>query len=142
MIGAIFAKMKTKKSFNLLNKGDIPSFIADFAEDAVFEYPGDLEVSGKIEGKQEIRKWYENFLERFPKTRLTLRSVCVKRLFDFTGTNVICTESEMEVTNRNDQTYRYSEMSLITVRNRKVTHARDYIFDIGTWRQSWGDYGT
>jgi len=140
MIGTIFAKIKTKKNFDLFNKGDISSFIADWAEDAVFEYPGDLEVSGKIRGKEEIRKWYENFLEQFPKTKLTLKSICVKRLFDFTGNNVICTESEIEVTNKNDEIYKYSEISMITLKNRKAIHVRDYIFDMGTWRESWGNY--
>jgi ketosteroid isomerase-like protein len=56
MIGAMIAKQKIFSGFDALNNRDLEAFLAAWRDDCTFIYPGDLPVSGKIEGKQAIEK--------------------------------------------------------------------------------------
>jgi ketosteroid isomerase-like protein len=57
MIGSILAKRKVRAAFAMLNQGDIDSFFADWAEAAVWSYPNNVLVGGKIQGKKAIIEW-------------------------------------------------------------------------------------
>ena len=55
MIGAMIGKRRVRSAFASLNRRDLPAFLANWAEDATFIFPGDVPgVSGKIEGKKAI----------------------------------------------------------------------------------------
>ena len=58
MIGAIIAKKNVRAGLEALNKRDVTTFMSAWADDAVWNYPGDLPVSGRFVGKQAIRSWY------------------------------------------------------------------------------------
>ena len=66
MIGAMIAKQKISSAFDALNNRDFEAFLAGWRDDCTFIYPGDLPVSGKMEGKHAIEKWFKNFLDQFP----------------------------------------------------------------------------
>ena len=74
MIGAFIAKMKIRSAFEALNQRNFPAFSAAWRDDCVFIYPGDIKVSGKFEGKVAIEKWFNNFLEQFPKINFTINA--------------------------------------------------------------------
>ena len=42
MIGAIIAKKKARSGFDALSRHDIDAFLAHWAEDGIFIYPGNL----------------------------------------------------------------------------------------------------
>ena len=42
MIGILIAKMKIRASFENLNQANIPAFMTNWADDAVFVFPGSL----------------------------------------------------------------------------------------------------
>ena len=92
MIGAIIVKSKVRSAFASLNRRDLPAFLSDWAEDATFIYPGNISVSGKMEGKKTIEGWFRKYLEQFPTLKFTLRSVSVQNIFAFGGTNVVAVE--------------------------------------------------
>ena len=56
MIGAMIAKQKMSSAYDALNNRDCEAFLAAWRDDCTFIYPGDLPVSGKIEGKPAIER--------------------------------------------------------------------------------------
>ncbi len=59
MIGAMIAKQKITSAYDALNNRDCEAFLAAWRDDCTFIYPGDLPVSGKMEGKTAIEKGYK-----------------------------------------------------------------------------------
>jgi len=77
MIGAIIAKRKARSSFDCLNRRELHAFLRDWADDATFVYPGNLSVSGTMEGKPAIDDWFQKFMTQFPDlTRCLLVPCC------------------------------------------------------------------
>ena len=62
MMGAIVARRKVRSAFNSLNKRDLNSFMANWADDATFIQPGILPSSGEIKGKEAIRAWFQKMI--------------------------------------------------------------------------------
>jgi len=139
MIGTIISLKTVKSSFAALNRSDISAFLAGWAEDATFIYPGNMSVSGEIKGKPAIEAWFQRFFEQFPKVRFSLKSVCVKNIFDFVGSNVVAVEWDIEVTNREGQDFQNSGVTVITIEKTKGILVRDYIFDLDTLKREWGE---
>lgn len=51
MIGALIARRNVPKVYEALNRHDLGAFLRNFAEEAVFVYPGDVSLSGTYTGK-------------------------------------------------------------------------------------------
>jgi ketosteroid isomerase-like protein len=100
MIGAIIAKKKVRAGLEALNRRDIPAFLSGWADDAVWNYPGDLPVSGRFVGKQAISGWFENLMLQMPHLKFTVHSVSVSNVFDLVGNNVAAAHWEVDFTNR------------------------------------------
>jgi len=138
MIGAFIAKMKVRSAFEALNQRNFPAFSAAWRDDCVFIYPGDIEVSGKHEGKVAIEKWFKNFLEQFPKIKFTVKNICVDNVLDFVGTNVVAAHWDIDLTNRDGKDFQNSGITVIEVKFGKALHVKDFLFDTGaTWRAGW-----
>lgn len=142
MIGAVMAKRAIHSAFAALNRRDIPAFLSRWSDDATFVFPGDVSASGEHHGRVAIQAWIERFLEQFPKLEFTLKAVCVDNLFALGGTNEVAAHWEIELKNRQGREGRNSGVTVITLRGGKVTHVRDYIFDLGPeFRANWGEAG-
>ncbi len=141
MIGALIIKRKVPAGFKALDNHDLDTYLKDWADDAVFIYPGDIPgVSGVHTGKAAIRAFYERDLEQFPTIRRTLRSVSVANVFDLTGNNTVAVHWEAEATNRAGFQIQNSGVSVMTIRAGKVTRILTYIFDTGQkFRVAWGE---
>jgi ketosteroid isomerase-like protein len=85
MIGALIAKAKITSSYDLLNNRDINRFLANWHDNAIWIYPGNISVSGEFRGKKAIEEWFQKMLNQFTSIKLTLKNVCVKNLLDFVG---------------------------------------------------------
>ena len=68
MIGTLIAKKKISLAFDALNRRDFSTFLSAWRDDCIFVYPGDISVSGKMEGKASIEKWFQNFIDNFQKS--------------------------------------------------------------------------
>ena len=56
MIGALIAKSKATSSYDLLNARDIKKFLANWHDDCVWCYPGNVSVSGEFKGKKAVEE--------------------------------------------------------------------------------------
>lgn len=139
MIGAIIVKSKVRSAFASLNRRDLPGFLSGWAEDATFIYPGNISVSGKMEGKKSVEGWFRKYLEQFPTLKFTLRSVSVQNIFAFGGTNVVAVEWDINLTNREGRDFQNSGVTIITVRKGRVILVRDYMFDTEVLKRAWGE---
>ena len=139
MIGAIIAKKKVSSAFEALNQRDFSTFLSAWRDDCVFIYPGDIAVSGKMEGKSSIENWFQNFMDRFPKIKFTLKNICVEKIFDFVGTNVVTAHWDYEATNRDGNEVQNSGVTVINIKFGKALLVTDYIFDTGhKFKAAWG----
>jgi hypothetical protein len=81
MIGAVLAKRGVAGGYNAMNRRDLPAMMADWHDDAVFVYPGDVPASGTFEGKSIIEDWFRRYFEQFPKVRFEVHDICVRDIF-------------------------------------------------------------
>ena len=139
MIGAFIAKMKVRSAFEALNQRDFPAFTAAWRDDCVFIYPGNIEVSGKYQGKAAIEKWFTNFLDQFPKINFIVKNICVDNVLDFVGTNIVAAHWDVELTNRDGKKLQNSGVTVIEIKFGKALYVKDFLFNTGaTWRSGWG----
>jgi ketosteroid isomerase-like protein len=141
MIGALIAKRKVRDAFSSFNERDIPKFLASWADDAVFIYPGDVSVSGTVKGRTAIEAWFTHLMDAGPSVHFTLKSVTLENIFDVVGTNVMCAEWENAVTSRAGAKVVVHGVSVIRLRRGKITRVRDYIFDTGKLPVVWCETG-
>jgi ketosteroid isomerase-like protein len=139
MIGAIIVKSKVRSTFACLNRRDLPAFLSGWADDATFFYPGNISVSGKMQGKKTIQEWFRKYLDQFPKLNFTLKSVSVQNIFAFGGTNVVTVDWDLNLTNREGKDFPNSGVTIISVKKGRVILVRDYIFDTEMLKRAWGE---
>jgi ketosteroid isomerase-like protein len=137
MIGAIIAKKKAKAGFAAFASRDIDLFIASWAEDATFIYPGNLPVSGTYQGKPEIKKWFDRYLEQFPRFSFTLKNICVKNIIGLSGSNVVSVEWDYTGENKNGKTVNNSGVTAIEIKGMKAIRVQDYMFDLDALKRAW-----
>ena len=138
MIGAMIAKQKMSSAYDALNNRDCEAFLAAWRDDCTFIYPGDLPVSGKMEGKPAIEKWFKNFMDQFPKIKYTMKNVCVENIFDFMGTNTVSVQWDSEYTNKDGKKFQNSGVTVIKIKFGKAEFVTDYYFDSEKFKTAWG----
>jgi ketosteroid isomerase-like protein len=139
MIGAILAKRGVAGGYDAMNRRDLPLMMADWHENAVFTYPGDVPASGTYEGRSAIEAWFRRYFEQFPEVRFEVHDICVRDIFDIVGNNVIIGHWTVQVKNREGRTGTWSGVSVFTLRRGKVVALKDIIFDVGDgFRRVWG----
>jgi len=138
MIGAMIAKQKMSSAYDALNNRDIKAFLAAWRDDCTFIYPGNLPISGKMEGKPAIEKWFKNFFDQFPKIKYTLKNVCVENVFDFMGINTVAAHWDSEYTKKDGKEFQNSGVTVIKIKFGKADFVKDYYFDTGdNFRAAW-----
>jgi ketosteroid isomerase-like protein len=140
VIGALVARAKVRGAYAALNRRDLDGFLAGWAEDAVFEFPGEIAASGTFRGKPEIRRWFAAFLEAFPTLTFTLHEVALARPFTLGASNVAAVHWKIDLVHRGGRANHNRGVTMVTIRRARVVHARDYIFDTGRrFREVWGE---
>jgi ketosteroid isomerase-like protein len=140
VIGAWLAMRGVRRTYDLLNRRDLDGFLAAWAPDAVFDFPGEVWSSGRWQGTAELRFWFERFLATFPGLRFTLLHVAVARPWTFGAANEVTVEWTIDLENRAGERLRNQGVTAIVIRGAKVAAARDFIFDIGPrFRAIWGE---
>jgi ketosteroid isomerase-like protein len=140
MIGAILAKWRIPAAFEAANRHDIEAVLKNYSNDIVFVYPGDVSASGTYRGKDEVRSFFERWFEQFPTVRFTVKNVAVSNMLDLIGNNVVATEWEVDIVNRDGLAFHNSGVNITTVRRGKAVYTQDYISDTGeSFHSIWGE---
>lgn len=140
MIGALIAKRSVRNAMEAMNRRDISGLLKSWAEDVVWMYPGQLTVSGKFEGKKAVKEWFENLMHQFPKVKFIIHSVSVSNVLDLVGNNTVAAHWDVDFTNKDGYQLKYSGVTMLTIKNGKVTHGYDYLFALDEHvRRGWGE---
>ena len=139
MIGALVAKRLARRSYDAMNRGDMPAIMRGWRDDATFTYPGHMSVSGTRKGRQEIEEWFRHFIEAVPTRTFRPLSVSVENIFDFVGNNVIAVQWEDRPVNKAGEEFYVRGVTVSTVRWGKVTSATVYILDYDVLPRLWGE---
>jgi ketosteroid isomerase-like protein len=138
MIGALVAKKALADTFDALNRHDLPKFMSAWRDDGVFIYPGDIPESGTFQGKSAVENWFGRFFEQFPGIRFDVQDICVRNIFDLSGTNVVAVHWNIELTNREGRVGQNSGVTVVSIRRGKVFLVKDFMFDLGeNFRRNW-----
>lgn len=127
MIGAIIARKSVKSGFDALNDRNIDKFMKAWADHSIWIYPGNLSVSGKFIGKDNVRKWFEHFEEQFPQMKFTLKHLGVGSILALGGNNVITAYWDLELTNKTGMKSQNSGVTLLTIKGAKVVQGEDFL---------------
>ena len=103
--------------------------MSGFADDAVFDFPGQTDLSGQHVGKAAVRVFFQSMLDDHPEIRFTVRHVAVENIFSVTGTNTLLVEWDLDYTNRAGRMFHNSGVMSGSARDGKIVHLRDYLFD-------------
>ncbi|HUI55587.1 MAG TPA: nuclear transport factor 2 family protein [Bryobacteraceae bacterium] len=138
MIGALVARRALVKAFDALNHHDLTKFMSAWRDDGAFIYPGDIPESGAFKGRNAVEAWFRRFFEQFPEIRFNLRDVCVRNLFDLSGTNVVAVHWDLHLTNREGREGHNSGVTVVSIEHGRVYLVKDFIFDLGeNFRCNW-----
>jgi ketosteroid isomerase-like protein len=138
MIGAIIARKNIANAFNAMNRHDLTTFMKGWRDDGVFVYPGEIKESGMFKGKDEVEGWFRHFFEQFPSIQFDVRDICVKNIFDLSGTNVVAVHWDIQLTNKDGVKGENSGVTVITIENGKVILVKDFLFDLGAnFKRNW-----
>ena len=129
MIGAVLAKRAASQGYVTLTRQDLDAIAESFHEDAVWEYPGETVLGGRIVGRAAIREWFGTYFDLMPETRFTVRHAAVENIFALGLTNSTYVEYELDQVDRSGKRYHVTGVTAFHVAGGKIRHAKDYIFD-------------
>jgi len=139
MIGVVIAKRLADSGFDALNGHDLTKFMAAWAEDGTFTYPGNVSMSGETKGKKAIEAWFAKMMEQFPKIDFTVKEVFVSNIFALGATNKIAVEWDVALTNREGKEFQNSGVTTIRIKGGKAVAIRDYLFNTDIQKEAWGE---
>ncbi len=138
MIGTIIARRAVARSFLALNNHDLATFMKPWRDDCEFTYPGEIPASGVYKGKAAVEAWFARFLKQFPSIKFDVQDVCMSKILDFVGTNVVAVHWEVDLTNRDGWSSHSNGVTIIHLQRGKALRSKDYIFDLGEkFRHNW-----
>jgi ketosteroid isomerase-like protein len=142
MIGALVAKKALASAFEALNRHDLSKFMSAWRDDGVFIYPGEIPESGTFRGKSAVEGWFRNFLDQFPSIRFDVKDICVRNIFDLTGTNTVAVHWNLQLTNRHGRAGQNSGVTVVHIKGGKAFLVKDFIFDLGeNFKLNWRPAG-
>lgn len=138
MIGALLARKALSSAFDALNRHDLPKFMSAWRDDGVFVYPGEIPESGTFQGKSAVEDWFRHFFKQFPEIKFDVQDICMRNIFDLSGTNVVAVHWNIQLTNREGRAGQNSGVTVVNIKRGKVFLVKDFIFDLGdNFRRNW-----
>lgn len=137
MIGALLAKRFARRGFAALNRQDLPAILAAFDEQAVFEFPGRTELSGRFEGRSAIEQHFRTWFARRDRIRFHVTHVCVESPFAIGLDNTVTVEWDDEETDLDGVTHRLEGITVLEARGGRIVRARDYVYDHEALARTW-----
>jgi len=137
MIGAMILKKMMGSGTNVMNERDVEEILKHWRDDAVMIYPGSMSVSGRTEGKENLRVFFRKFMEQFPKLTFTIKETYIKDMFAIGFSNTIASEFEVTYTNKHGETFENKGVTVIKILRGKVAQIEDYYFDSEKLTRAW-----
>jgi ketosteroid isomerase-like protein len=126
------------RNFEALNQRDLGRIMRQWADDAVFEFPGHTPVSGRFVGKPAIEAWWRRWVDRMASVQFDVRTVGLANPFTLTLRNSFFVEWHVAVTTKDGVSMSADAVSVLRVRRGKVVYACDYFFDPTVLEAVWG----
>ena len=137
MIGAVMTKRAVAQSYDAISRQDLDALQGMFHEDAVLEFPGDTVMSGRFEGWEAIRGWFDRWFKMSPETRFTPRHVLVENIFALGASNVVHVEWDLdEVTRKGDHNH-LTGVTTFDIDGGKGRQVVIYIYDPSVLASMW-----
>jgi ketosteroid isomerase-like protein len=137
MIGAIILKTIMGSGTNVMNERDVDAVLKHWRDDAVMIYPGSTIVSGRTEGKEALKDFFEKFMEQFPELEFSIDETYIKSMFALGLSNTVASEFSVKYTNKHGEHFENSGVTVIQVKNGKVAQIKDYYFDVEKLNKAW-----
>jgi uncharacterized protein len=138
MLGALLARHAGREAFDAMNRMEVDALLEDWADDAVFEYPGRSTLAGRFEGKEAIRDWFVQRFARLQRVHYTLVHVSVAELFALGGTNTLLVEWLLTEERPDGTVSHLSGVTSAHLHAGKVVQVRDYVFEQDLLEATWG----
>ena len=126
------------RSFEAMNRKDLPGVMRFWADDGVFEFPGHTPISGRIVGKPAIEAWFRRYFDRMASVRFTVRRAGIANPVGLTYSNTLYIEWDVDLTSVDGVTIHTSGVGVYTVRRGKLISVKDYVFDPSIGEAIWG----
>ncbi len=127
------------RNFRPINRKDVDGWMARWADDAVFDFPGHSPISGHFVGKPAIEGWWRRWFDRMAEVRFTPVHVAVANPFGFTVSNTVFTELTVDVTTKDGLTAHADIVNVSRIRGGKIVESRDFFFDPTVEEPVWGN---
>jgi ketosteroid isomerase-like protein len=143
MIGAMILKKMMGSGTDVMNERDVEKILKHWRDDAVMIYPGSISfsdsvsISGRTEGKENLRVFFRKFMEQFPKLTFTIKETYIKDIFAIGFSNTIASEFEVTYTNKHGETFENKGVTVIKILRGKVAQIEDYYFDSEKLTRAW-----
>jgi ketosteroid isomerase-like protein len=112
-------------AFDALNRHDLPKFMSAWRDDGMFVYPGEIPESGTFQGRSAVEGWFRHFLEQFPEIRFDIQDLCVRNIFDLSGTNVVAVHWNIQLTNQEGRVGQNSGVTVVHIERGKAFLVKD-----------------
>jgi ketosteroid isomerase-like protein len=139
MIGSMIIKRMARSAFEKSwNRGDVYSMMGASADDVVFEGISGLfesisghDVAVPVKGKKAAAEFYRKYFEEFPKTKFTVKNICIREVFPllsaFIGTSVIMSDWSATQTHKEGKEFKYDGVTVTHLRRGKIIRMSDYL---------------
>ncbi len=124
--------------YDAMARKDLDAMMASWAEDGVWEFPGATRLSGTYRGKSEIRGFFRRLFDGLDSIHFTIRHAAMTNPVGLTVSNVVYVEWTEEA-RRVGRTVVLDGITVVTFHGGKVTHGRDYFFDLAALEAFWSD---
>jgi len=138
MIGAIAMKWGVRWIFGMMNRKDLAGVMRWWAEDGVFEFPGNTPISGRYQGKQAIEAFFRQVFDRMETMHFTVKRVAVVHTFALGFSNTVLVEWVVDETSRDGISIHAEGITVSDTRRARTIVGRDYFFDTEPLERMWG----
>lgn len=127
-----------QRNYEALNRRDLRAIMSWFADDAVFEFPGNTPMSGRFEGKPAIEAWWRRWVDRYESVHFTVKHAALGNPLRLNVSNTLFVAWDVETRTVDGFAASASAVSFTKIRRGKVVYARDYFFDPTILESVWG----
>lgn len=114
--------------------------MADWADDGVLEFGGSNGMSGRYEGKVEIRAWIERWFSRMSVLEFTVEDVALQNPWALGLSNTAYLRFSIDETTTDGITAHVEGVIVYQVVRGRIVHARTYLFDERPELAMWGSH--
>ena len=128
MIASMIAKRTVRRSLDLLSQDDydVNAFLADWTDDAVYDVTSELGVGETLTGKKALAEWFQRWKKEFPKRKFVVKNICFSA-WPLSPTNVYMFQWNLTQTDRQGREFKYDGVSVLEMKNFKVTRSGEHI---------------